>query len=136
MLLQLRRLGQHIDHRRHQHCVSDPFALNGLAEGLRIELWNSDLTGAESRSREHERKIRDVKNWRGMQMHRTFLKREPKVGVIDVLQNIRMPDFDAFRPARCAAGVDKRQNGVWIVNWIPDGVALNIEWLLIKHQLP
>src|SRR6266478_5655014 len=136
ILLQLRRLRQHIDHRRHQHRVSDPFALNGLAEGLRIELWNSDLTGAESRRGEHERKIRDVKNRRGMQMHRTILKREPEVGVIDVLQNICMPDLDAFRPARCAAGVDKRQNGVWMVNWIRNGVALSVERILIKHQLP
>src|SRR4029077_9867393 len=116
--------------------VRDAFALDYLAETFRAELWDRDLACAESRRGEHERKVRDVKNRRGMQMHRTFLKREPEVGVIDVLQNIRMPDFDAFRPARCAAGVDKRQNGVWIVNWIPDGVALNIEWLLIKHQLP
>src|SRR5690242_20532057 len=69
-------------------------------------------------------------------MHRTVLKREPEVSVINVLENICMPDFDAFRPARCAAGVDKRQNCVWIVNWIQDGVALNVERLLIKHQLP
>src|SRR5437899_3554356 len=69
-------------------------------------------------------------------MHRTFCKRKPEVSVIDVLQNICMPDLDAFRPARCAAGVDKRQNGVWIVNWIRDGVALNVQRLLIKHQLP
>src|SRR4029077_13348272 len=126
----------HIDHRRHQHRVCNAFAFDRFAERLRSKLWNSDLTGAESRRGEHERKICDVKNWCGMQMHRTFLKREPKVGVIDVLQNICVPDLDAFRPARGAAGVDKRQNGVWIVNWIPDGVALNIEWLLIKHQLP
>ncbi len=69
-------------------------------------------------------------------MHRTFLKREPEVGVIDVLQNICMPDLDTFRPARCAAGIDEGENGVRIVNWIRNGVALNIERLLIKHQLP
>ena len=116
--------------------MSDAFALNRLAERLRIELWNSDLAGAKSRRREHERKIRDVKNRRRMQMHRSFLKREPKVGVIDVLQNICMPDLDAFRPASCAAGVDKGQNGVRIVNWIRKGIALNIQRLLIEDQLP
>src|SRR6266404_4625315 len=88
ILLQLRRLRQHVDHRRHQHGVRDAFALDRFAERLRIKLWNSDLTSAESRRGEHKRKIRDVKNWRGMQVHRTFLKREPEVGVIDVLQNI------------------------------------------------
>ena len=116
--------------------MRDAFALDCFAERLRIKLWNKDLTSAKRRRGEHERKIRDVKNWRGMQMHRTFLKREPKVGVIDVLQNICMPDLDAFRPAGCAAGVDKGQNGVWIVNWIRNGVALSVERLLIKHQLP
>src|ERR1700730_18646128 len=69
-------------------------------------------------------------------MHRTFFKREPEVGVIDVLQDICMPDLDAFRPARCAAGVDERQDGVRMVNWVRNGVALNIQRVLIKHQLP
>src|SRR4051794_12220986 len=106
-------LRQHIDHGWHQHGVRDAFALDCLEKRLRIELWNRDLTDAKSRRRKHERKIRDVKNRRGMQMHGTFLKREPEVGVIDVLQNICMPDLDAFRPAGCAAGVDECQNGVW-----------------------
>src|SRR5207253_10840875 len=66
ILGQVRRLQQRREQRRPQHRVSDPFAWNGLAEGLRIELWNSDLTSAESRRGERERKIRDVKNRRGM----------------------------------------------------------------------
>src|SRR5260370_30498135 len=69
-------------------------------------------------------------------MHRTFLKREPEVSVINVLENICMPDLDAFRPAGCAARVDESENGVGVINWIRNGVALNIERLLIKHQLP
>src|SRR5882724_10181521 len=69
-------------------------------------------------------------------MDRTFFKREPEVGVIDVLQNICVPDLDAFRPARCAAGVDERQDGVWIVNWIRNGVALDVQRVLIKYRLP
>src|SRR6266403_247928 len=66
ILLQLRRLRQHVDHRRHQHRVRDAFALDCLAETFRAELWNSDLTGAKSRRGEHERKVRDVKNRRCM----------------------------------------------------------------------
>src|SRR4029077_4802704 len=69
-------------------------------------------------------------------MHRTFLKREPEVSVINVLENICMPDLNAFRSAGCAARVDESENGVWIVNWIREGVALNFQRLLIEHQLP
>src|SRR5439155_2712448 len=85
---------------------------------------------------EHERKIRDVKNWRGMQMHRTFLKREPKVGVIDVLQNICMPHLNTFRPASRAAGVDESENRIRIVNRIWKGIAPNFQRLLVEHKLP
>src|SRR5439155_17004129 len=67
-------------------------------------------------------------------MHRAFLQREPEVGVIDILQNICMPDLHTFRPARRATGVDKRQNGVRIVNWIRDRVALNVQRIMIKHS--
>src|ERR1700747_1201341 len=108
-----------------KHSVCDTFALDRVAERLRIELWNSDLAGTESRRGKHERKIRDVKNRRGMQMHRTFLKREPEVGVIDVLQNICMPDLDAFRPTGCAARVDEGENRIRIVNRIWNGIAPN-----------
>src|SRR6266496_3638266 len=69
-------------------------------------------------------------------MRCAFLQREPKVGVIDVLQNICMPHLNTFRPARRATGIDKRQDGVRIVNWIWNGIALNFQRLLIEHQLP
>jgi len=39
ILLQRRKLREHIDHRWHQHSVRDAFALDRLAEALRIELW-------------------------------------------------------------------------------------------------
>src|SRR4051812_8495057 len=69
-------------------------------------------------------------------MHRTFFKREPEVGVIDVLQNIRMPDLHTFRPAGCATGVDESENRIRIVNRIRDRAALNVQEVLIKHYLP
>src|SRR6266480_77692 len=47
-----------------------------------------------------------------------------------------MPHLNTFRPARCAAGVDKRQNRIRIVNRIWNGIALNFQRLLIEHQLP
>src|SRR5207244_5851141 len=112
------------------------FALDRVAERLRIELWNSELAGAESRCREHEWKISDVKNRSGMEMHRTFLKWEPKRGMIEIFQNTCMRHLDAFRPARCAAGVDERENGVRIVNRIWNGIAPNFQRLLVEHQLP
>ena len=117
---QIRRLRQHIDHRRDQHGVRDSFACDRLAEALRIELWNRDLTGAKSRRGEHEPESPRCEKSARHANAPTFLQREPEVGVINVLQNICMPDLHTFRPARCAAGVDKRQNGVWIVNWIRD----------------
>ncbi len=59
-----RKLGQQIDHGWHQNGVTDAFAFYGLAEGLRAEFRNRDLVGAECRSREHGRKIGDVKDRR------------------------------------------------------------------------
>jgi len=46
--------------------VRDVFALDRLAERLRTKFCNSDLTRPESRRPEHEWKIGDVKNRRGM----------------------------------------------------------------------
>jgi len=52
--------------------------------------------------------IRDVKNWRGVQMHRVFEVRKPEVEVIKVVQDICVGDSNAFRSAGRAARINER----------------------------
>src|SRR5262245_55286390 len=116
VVLELRELNQQADHRRHKDRVSDPFTLDRLEEGLRAELRDGDLAGAERRRPEHERKVGDVKHRRRMKVDATLFIRHPIVGVVQVLENIRVGKYNPFWMPGCTARVDESQDRLRIVD--------------------
>ena len=58
---QVLELSEEIDHGRYQDGARDPLLLDGLAEGLWIELRDGDLAGAEGGRGKHEWKVGNVK---------------------------------------------------------------------------
>src|SRR6476619_2875524 len=88
VVFQFLELSQHIDHRRHQYCMGDAFALDGLTEGLRTKLRTRGLTGAESWRCEHEGKVRNVKYRRCVKIHTTLSVAHPVVDVVHIRQDV------------------------------------------------
>lgn len=72
---QLRKLGEDIDHRRDEHGARNPLPLDRFTKELRAEARNGDLAGATAGCAEHERKIGDVKERRGVQEYTPFRRR-------------------------------------------------------------
>src|SRR6266403_1513483 len=95
--------------------MSDPFTLYRLAESLRAEFRNRYLTSAEGSSREHGRKVGDVKNGRSVEVDSALTIAHPVVEVMDVRKDIGVAHHNALRPVGCAAGIDKGQNRFWII---------------------
>ncbi len=133
---QVRELGQHVDHRRHQHRVGDAVALDRLAEALRAELWDRDLAGAESRRREQEREVRDVEHRRRVEEDTAFLVGHPVVEEVDVREDICVSQRDALRAPGRAARVDQGQDQVRVVNGLGAGPARSAQGLFVEYQLP
>src|SRR5216683_5475888 len=107
MLLEFLELSQQVDHCRHQYCLTDAFSFDRLAEAPRAKLRNRDLADAESRCGEHERKIQDVKNRRGVEMYTTFSVGHPVVEMVHIREDIRVSQHNAFGTASCSARVDE-----------------------------
>src|SRR5882757_9426918 len=107
-----------------------------LAESLCAKFRNCDLAGAECRGREHAGKVRDVKNRSSVQVYPAFGIAHPVVEVVDVSKDISMRYHDAFWLPRCAARVDKPQNGLGTVKDLRNRVAANWKGVLVDHLLP
>src|SRR6202041_2063804 len=112
------------------------FSFHGLAESLWAEFRNCDLAGAECRSREHAGKVCDVKDRSGVEVDPAFGVAHPVVEVVDVGEDIAMRHHDAFWPPRCAARVDKAQNGLGIVKDLRNRAAANWKRVPVDHLLP
>src|ERR1700693_4155620 len=96
--------------------MGDAFAFHRFAEALRAELRDRYLAGTESRCCEHEWKVQDVKDRRGVKMHAAFSIGHPVVEMVDIRQDVGVSHDYAFGVARRAAGVDQGQDRFWVVN--------------------
>src|SRR5580698_3026091 len=105
-------------------------SLHRVAENLCTKFRNRDLAGAECRGREHAGEVRDVKDGSGVQVGPAFGVAHPVVEVVDVSKDVRMRYHDAFRPAGCAARIDKPQNGLGIIKDLWNGAAADGKGLL------
>src|SRR5258705_4065745 len=96
--------------------MRNTFALYGLAEGFRAELRNRDLTSAESRRSEHERKVGYMKYRRRMEIDTTFSVTHPVVHVVQISQDVGMSKCYTLGPARSPAGIDKCKYCIRVVD--------------------
>ena len=116
--------------------MTDAFAIDRLAKTSRAELRNHDLAGAESRCREHERKVQDVKYRRRVEIHTALFVGHPVVEVVYIRQDIGVSQHNALGMAGCAASVDESQDRFRIVNGFRIGIAPNVQGFFVEHQLP
>src|SRR6266446_4306226 len=96
--------------------MRNTFALYGLAEGVRAELRNRDLTSSESRRSEHERKVGYVKYRRGVEIDTTFSVTHPVVHMVQISQNVGMSECHTFGPACGPTGIDKCKYSIRVVD--------------------
>src|ERR1700752_2047614 len=96
--------------------MRNTLALHGLAERLRAELRNRDLTSPESRRSEHEREVGYVKNWCRMEIDTTFSVTHPVVHVVQVSQNVCMSECHTFGSTGSSAGIDEGKHGIRVVD--------------------
>src|SRR4029077_2269771 len=112
------------------------FSFHRLAENLRAKFRNCNLSGPESRSREHAWKVCDVKDWSGVEVDSAFGVAHPVVEVVDVCKDIPMCYHHAFWLPGRAACVDKPQNGVGVIEGLLNKTAANWNGFLVDYLLP
>src|SRR6266496_1000067 len=115
--------------------MRNPFALYGLAEGFRAELRNRDLTSAESRRCEHERKVGYVKYRCSMEIDTTFSVTHPVVHVVQISQNVAVSECHTFGPARSPAGIDECKYSIRVVDIRRKWVIPKVQWFFVDDQL-
>ena len=131
-----RELRQQVDHRGDQHGVADALARDRVAEGLRAELRNGDLAGAEPRGREHHRKVRDVEHRRRVQPDAALPILHPGAEVLHGGEDGGVGQHHTLGATGRPAGIDERQDRVRVIDRLGRLVAPDLELLLIEHHLP
>src|ERR1700756_904266 len=107
-----------------------------LTENLRAKFRNCDLAGAECRSREHARKVCDVKEWSGAVVASAFGVAHPVIEVVDVSKDIPMCHHHAFWLPGRAARVDKPQNGLGVIEGLRNRTGANWNRFQVDDLLP